>query len=83
MFKFKKIPPLNQIKHYLPTKIIRAAQKIKNDLIKAKPTTQNVLNYRKSGDAYLCCVKIYPLFNKDRELVNYIAFENEIKPDAA
>lgn len=60
-----------------------AAQNIKKDLIKAKPTTQNVLNYRKSGDAYLCCVKIFPLFNKQQELVNYIAFENEIKPDAA
>ena len=60
-----------------------AAHNIKKDLSKAKPTSQNVLNYRKSGDAYLCCVKIYPLFNKQQELVNYIAFENEIKPDAA
>lgn len=34
-----------------------------------------VLNYRKNGEEYLCRLVIHPVFNNDRQLTNYIAFE--------
>jgi PAS domain S-box-containing protein len=37
-----------------------------------------ITNYRKNGEEYLCKVKIYPMFNKANELVNFLALENEI-----
>ena len=35
-------------------------------------------NYRKSGESYLCRVKIFPMFNKHNELVNFVALEGEV-----
>jgi PAS domain S-box-containing protein len=41
-----------------------------------KPFDVSVLNYKKNGDTYKCRINGYPVFNKTRELVNYIAFES-------
>jgi PAS domain S-box-containing protein len=35
-------------------------------------------NYRKNGEEYLCRVKIFPMFNRSHELVNFLALENEV-----
>lgn len=35
-------------------------------------------NYRKNGESYLCKVKIFPMFNKKNELVNFVALESEV-----
>lgn len=35
-------------------------------------------NYRKNGEPYLCKVKIFPMFNSNHELVNFVALESEI-----
>ena len=35
-------------------------------------------NYRKNGESYLCKVKIFPMFNKTNELVNFVALESEV-----
>ncbi len=44
-----------------------------------KESTEMVLeNYRKNGELYLCKIIIKPIFNINRKLVNYIAFEQEI-----
>lgn len=40
--------------------------------------TTAITNHRKNGEAYLCQVKIVPLFNKNNELTHYIAFEREV-----
>ena len=37
-----------------------------------------ITNYRKNGTSYLCKVKIFPMFNKANELVNFLALESEI-----
>ncbi|PKJ10001.1 PAS domain-containing protein, partial [Escherichia coli] len=37
-----------------------------------------ITDYRKNGEEYLCKVKIYPMFNKANELVNFLALENEV-----
>ncbi|TDB63953.1 PAS domain-containing protein [Arundinibacter roseus] len=37
-----------------------------------------ILNYRKSGEMYACKVTIMPIFNQEKELVNFIALEEEV-----
>ena len=38
----------------------------------------DILNYRKNGQEYLCRVEIHPIYNHGKELVNFLAFEEEI-----
>lgn len=40
----------------------------------------DILNYRKNGQQYWCRVEIHPVYNHDRELVNFLSFEQEITP---
>ncbi|MEM6767645.1 MAG: PAS domain-containing protein [Bacteroidota bacterium] len=40
--------------------------------------SDQILNYRKNGEAYWCKLDIWPLFNSNNELVNYVAFEKEV-----
>jgi PAS domain S-box-containing protein len=37
-----------------------------------------ITNYRKDGSLYRCNIQAHPLFNKNRELVNFVAFEREL-----
>ncbi|KAA2242215.1 PAS domain-containing protein [Salinarimonas soli] len=48
-------------------------------LREGKPFSGCVVNYRKSGEQYLCQVDIEPLFNRAGELEHFIAFEREVK----
>jgi PAS domain S-box-containing protein len=34
-----------------------------------------ITNYRKNGEEYLCRLVIHPIFNKEQQLINFIAFE--------
>lgn len=43
-----------------------------------------ILNYRKNGEEYLCKLVVHPIFNPEKELVNYLAFEvdgNHVKDE--
>lgn len=42
---------------------------------KQQPFEKTVVNYRKSGEAYNCHVKGFPVFNKKGKLSHFIAFE--------
>lgn len=44
---------------------------IKNQL----PFKEIILNYRKDNSTYLCEIEGHPKFNKNGDLINYIAFE--------
>lgn len=37
-----------------------------------------LLNYRKSGEPYYCHIVVHPLFNRQKELVNFLAIEKEV-----
>ncbi|RYE22102.1 MAG: PAS domain-containing protein [Sphingobacteriaceae bacterium] len=39
---------------------------------------ETVINYRKNGSLYKCHIKGFPIFNRSKTLVNYIAFEKEM-----
>ncbi len=53
-------------------------QEIRNCLYNKQTFDGNIVNYRKNGDTYLCCVRIEPIFNREKELTNFIAFEYEV-----
>ena len=42
---------------------------------------ESVINYRKNGSLYQCHIKGFPIFNRSKNLVNYIAFEREMDLD--
>jgi PAS domain S-box-containing protein len=51
---------------------------LKEQLINNKQTDTVLENYRKNGELYLCKIVIKPVINIRRQLVNYIAYEQEI-----
>lgn len=52
-------------------------QQIRQHLADARPFAGTIVNYRKSGEAYACAIHLFPVFNQARDLVNYIALEEE------
>ncbi|OYQ33209.1 hypothetical protein CHU92_13175 [Flavobacterium cyanobacteriorum] len=57
---------------------VEASHKIRIALDNKEQVSANVINYRKSGEEYLCEVAIYPLFGKNNEVTHFIALEREI-----
>ncbi|SNR58076.1 PAS domain S-box-containing protein [Maribacter sedimenticola] len=55
-----------------PLKIISKAVK------EQQPFEVTVVNYRKDGSIYNCCIKGAPIFNTKGKVVNFIAFEKEV-----
>jgi PAS domain S-box-containing protein len=60
-----------------------ATNKSKTNAVKEQltqnETTEIILeNYRKNGEIYLCKILIKPVFDINKKLVNYIAYEQEI-----
>jgi hypothetical protein len=43
-----------------------------------QPFTAQITNHRKNGEAYVCEVKIIPLYNASQQLTHYIALEREV-----
>lgn len=38
-----------------------------------------VINYRRNGEQYICKVDIFPIFNHQQDLVNFMALEYEVE----
>lgn len=51
---------------------------IKESVNNNTPFTSVILNYRKSGEPYYCEIKVYPMFNRNNKLVNFLAIEKEV-----
>lgn len=43
-----------------------------------RPFSSVVTNYRKDKSIYKCFIEGYPIFNKQKQLVNFIALENTV-----
>lgn len=56
-------------------------QRIKESLSRQKPVSERLLNYRKDQTSYWCQVDIWPVLNRQKELVNFIALEQELETD--
>lgn len=59
-----------------PDTSIETLLKVREAIDKAKSIEVTLLNYKKNKQPYYCHVEEYPVFNKNRELSHYIAFEN-------
>lgn len=53
-------------------------RQIKESLHNNTPFTSVILNYRKNGEPYNCEIKVYPVFNGNQKLVNFVAVEKEV-----
>lgn len=59
-----------------PSTSLDARLKIREAINNRKPIDITMLNYKKDSQPYYCHVEEYPVFNKNRELSHFIAFEN-------
>lgn len=50
-------------------------RRIRKGLEAQIPFKDQITNYRKNGEAYQCRLVIHPIFNNNKELTNFIAFE--------
>lgn len=56
----------------------QAIERMRDALKRRVPVRQNVTNYRKNGEAYLCQLVIHPLFDDHTgQLTHFLAFETE------
>lgn len=53
-------------------------QRMRTALEQEQPIKEGVFNYRKDGTMYWCDITIFPVWNDQRQLVNFIALEQEI-----
>ncbi len=52
-----------------------AVERLRKGLATLKSFKDEITNYRKNGEVYLCKLVIHPIFNDLDELINFIAFE--------
>ena len=56
-------------------------QRIKQAIERQKPVKERIMNYRKDQTPYWCQVEIRPIVNRQKQVVNFIAFEQEVSFD--
>lgn len=54
-------------------------RQIRNHLNKNEGFKTSILNYRRDGKTYLCQINAIPIYNKNMELVHYLAVEKELQ----
>lgn len=66
-----------------PDTDLEAVHRIRKSLQQQVPLKDQLINYRKSGEPYLCKLVIYPVFDQSQTLTNFIAFEidGDMTPD--
>lgn len=52
-----------------------AIGRIRRSLEQEVSFREEITNYRKNGESYLCKLVIHPVFNREQQLTNFIAFE--------
>lgn len=53
----------------------KSIKKLRKALESQVPFKDEIINYRKNGEEYLCKLVIHPIFNDNKQLLNFIAFE--------
>ncbi|GAB4027844.1 PAS domain-containing protein [Spirosoma gilvum] len=53
-------------------------QRIREAIARRKSINGRLVNYRKDQTPYVCQVKIRPVLNRQKQVVNFIAFEQEV-----
>lgn len=57
----------------------KTIQTIRRSLKDLLPVSATLINYRKSGEEYLCHIEITPLFDSSKQVSHFLAVEKEIK----
>jgi PAS domain S-box-containing protein len=57
---------------------VQTRGEIRNKLNAHQKFSGEVINYRKNGELYICKVDILPVYNSNHDLVNFLAFEQEV-----
>jgi PAS domain S-box-containing protein len=52
-----------------------AINRIRKGLENKVPLKEQIINYRKNGEPYICKLVIHPIFGREQELTHFIAFE--------
>lgn len=52
-----------------------AIERIRKGIQQRVPLREQLVNYRKNGEPYVCKLVIHPIFDRNQELTNFIAFE--------
>jgi hypothetical protein len=50
-------------------------RQISNAILRRVSYKGSIINYRKDGTTYNCVIEEYPVWDKKKNLVNFIAFE--------
>ena len=58
---------------------VETRYKIRNKLDIQEKFSGKVINYRKNGERYICKVDIFPIYDVQNDLVNFVAFEQEVQ----
>ncbi len=56
-------------------------QRIKQAIEQQRSASERILNYRKDRTPYWCQIVIRPIVNRQKKVVNFIAFEQEVPAD--
>lgn len=62
---------------------VHTRQLMRQHLADHQPFSGTIVNYRKSGEAYVCAIQLFPVYNQMQDLVNFIALEKEELMDAS
>ncbi|MEL7145929.1 MAG: PAS domain-containing protein [Bacteroidota bacterium] len=57
----------------------KTRSRIRTKLDGQRTFVEEVINYRKSGEEYICRVEIHPLFSGNAEASHFIALESEVR----
>ncbi len=53
-------------------------QSLMSQLLTKKPFHQEIVNYRKNGESYICRLEVYPLYNHQQKINHFLALEREV-----
>ena len=57
---------------------VETRKNIRSKLAIQEKFSGKVVNYRKNGEQYTCKVEIFPVYDTQNDLVNFVAFEHEV-----
>lgn len=76
---------LEEVQGHKPAKILqgegtstKTRQRLRKHINDQESFSDQILNYRKNGEPYWCKLDVWPLYDNENELVNFIAFEKEM-----
>lgn len=58
---------------------VNKKSKIRKHINRGEGFTTDIINYRRSGEAYLCQIKAMPVYDANHKVVQYLAVEKELK----